>query len=362
MEIQPGVIVQFQSNYVFQITGFLMANGSALAPILFTTTNASAGGQGVFFNEVAPGSSLGYCIIEGSKKSGIRIKDCKPEIQNCTVRNNSSSGGGGVQINNTFASLGELTLSSCTISNNQAIAVGGGISANMGPNLLRLIGCTIVGNTVNNGGGLGAGGGVSVSGDSAFGSCLVAGNSCSGCPGYGGGIYSSGGDAMFRNTTITNNSSFGCGSIGGGIYLEGGSFTNLNCVISFNHSSSGVGDIHLSTPGPVLIQNCITTYNDSGIYFNNSGPALIQNCIIAFNNGMGVYKGSGAITVQNCTVVNNGDYGLSGNTSNPILHNSIFYFNRGGSIQINSFNNPSVSFCDVQGGFAGTNNIAVNIE
>src|SRR6058998_1932365 len=57
LTINPGVTVYFESNYVFEVDGFLTAVGSELEPIVFTRTNG-VGWQGIYFNNSYNGSEL----------------------------------------------------------------------------------------------------------------------------------------------------------------------------------------------------------------------------------------------------------------------------------------------------------------
>ena len=122
--IQPGVQVVFQSNYVFEVDGQIMAQGTAANPIVFLGTNG--GWQGIYFNYSSPGSVLANCIISNSINSGVRIFHSNPLLTNCVVANNSSpSNGGG--INAVMDPNNLLVIAGCTITGNVANpAVGGG--------------------------------------------------------------------------------------------------------------------------------------------------------------------------------------------------------------------------------------------
>jgi hypothetical protein len=124
LTIQPGVQVVFQSNYVFEVDGQIMAQGTAANPIVFLGTNG--GWQGIYFNYSSPGSVLANCIISNSINSGVRIFHSNPLLTNCVVANNSSpSNGGG--INAVMDPNNLLVIAGCTITGNVANpAVGGG--------------------------------------------------------------------------------------------------------------------------------------------------------------------------------------------------------------------------------------------
>lgn len=334
LTIEPGVLIHFQGNYVFEVAGVLTALGTEPMPIVFTQTNNAGGWQGIYFNSSAPGSKLEHCHIEGSINSGIRITNSLPVLRQCTIANNSSpSSGGGISADMV---TGDLLIEDCTIANNRARFQGGGINAIMHGNTLRMAGCTVSGNIANptNAAGTYLGGGIRVEGDSSLNRCVISNNVCNSCAetfaerqSSGGGIYSSAGHAVLRNCLIRNNQSqaFCCGSFtscrayGGGFYLDSGSLTALNCILLLNIASGGSSSI------------------GGGVYIDSGALAVnVVNCSIAYNNTEGLAAAGGTV----------------------MLLNSILYFNANGGAQISGM--PNVTYSDVQGGFPGTGNKDVN--
>ncbi|MBI5386063.1 MAG: right-handed parallel beta-helix repeat-containing protein [Verrucomicrobia bacterium] len=151
LTIDPGVRIYFVSNYVFEIAADVTAIGTPADPIVFTSTNGTVGWQGIFFNASGDDSTVAWCWIQNSVKSGIRVFDSSPVIRNCVITNNTIIGnGGGIWVQN---STYDLLLQNCTIINNRSkgdntgrMGMGGGIAAFMGQGVLRLSGTTVSGN------------------------------------------------------------------------------------------------------------------------------------------------------------------------------------------------------------------------
>src|SRR5947209_4394840 len=147
--IQPGVEVRFLSNYVFMVEGILKVEGAA-APnqVVFTTTNAAVGWQGIWFVDSLPGSFFNNCVIQYSKNSGVRITNSPPvgggvpTFTNCVFSGNSSPTYGGA-IDATLRS-GDLILDNCLILLNTSASYGGGINAIVNNGTLKMVHSTIV--------------------------------------------------------------------------------------------------------------------------------------------------------------------------------------------------------------------------
>jgi Metallo-peptidase family M12B Reprolysin-like len=120
---------------------------------------------------------------------------------------------------------GGLTVLSCTISDNQALKLGGGIHA---VGNLALERSTIALCAASQGGGL------SIAGVAAVRNSTISGNSSTGLnPGEGGGgvLLSPGADAELQHCTIAFNAAAGAG---GGVQRAWGALTTHLCIISNN--------------------------------------------------------------------------------------------------------------------------------
>ncbi|MHC5212376.1 MAG: choice-of-anchor Q domain-containing protein [Planctomycetota bacterium] len=124
---------------------------------------------------------------------------------------------------------------------------------------------------------------------------------------------------------------------GGGMELRGGSATVLSCVFTANHAQTDGGGMVIF--GSPLVANCLFVANTAG------------------GRGGGIYNDGGSQKILCCTVVGNtassagGLHFLSGSSS---ATNSVVWGNTGGAIG----GQPSVTYSCIEGGFAGTGNIA----
>ncbi len=132
---------------------------------------------------------------------------------------------------------------------------------------------------------------------------------------YGGGIYSSGSTVDLRNTFIEANTA----TLGGGIYTSGSATYLYNDVFAGNNATSGTGD------------------------------------------GIRLYSGSTLNGINNTLAYNDASYGSTGraidaSTSTMNLACSIIW---GHATSINT-TGLSVTYSDIQGGYAGDGNLALN--
>lgn len=148
---------------------------------------------------------------------------------------------------------------------------------------------------------------------------------------------------------------------GQAIYCGAASPTIENCVIKGCTYDTAV---RLSSSNAVL-KECIITQNNgvsSAISINAGSPSFV-NCIVADNAGAGGFSLSGGSSPQitNCTIVNNtdDDYGgiMCSNYDTPTIINCIIWGNTPEQISSDASSTPSVSYCNVQGGYAGEGNL-----
>jgi hypothetical protein len=205
LEIQPGVRVLFNGNYLFEVTGVLKAVGTAQDSIVFTKTDSVTGWRGIFFNFSSPGPDLAYCRVSFSKNSGINFERTLRTLRNCTISNNSGTGnGGGIFVNNGSF----VFLTNCTLTKNSA-SIGGGVY--LGSNSFV-----------------------------ALTNCVLADNSASAFFNAGGGIYTEGREVNLTNCTIAFNNNTG-------MRVQGGTAKVINSIFYFNAS------VQISTPSLQII-------------------------------------------------------------------------------------------------------------
>ena len=100
LTIEAGVVILFEEDYRFEISGTLEAKGFFSDSICFKPKPGNSNGwQGLSFLSGAGESVLNYCKIEGAKNQGLLIDGCDSfSISNCFITNNS---GDGIRIRNT---------------------------------------------------------------------------------------------------------------------------------------------------------------------------------------------------------------------------------------------------------------------
>ena len=165
------------------------------------------------------------------------------------------------------------------------------------------------------------------------------------------------------------------GMAGGGISCIGSSPIISGNAISYNSGMSRGGIYCTSGASPTIIDNTISensAENGGGIYCTQSSPTLCNNVIAknsASNCGAGIYLSESSPSIANCTIAGNtipddwgGQYGagLYAYFGSPTVKDSILWGNTkaGFSDQIyNDCSSLTVSYTDVENGWAGTGNI-----
>ena len=332
-------------------------------------------------------------------------------VSNCTISGNSAASGGGIYggINS------NITIKDCVISNNFANATsylmgGGGVYCERGS--IIVIGSDISRNSSLNGAGIYC----SETAPVFISDCNIHDNLAQGPQGdsAGGGIYyktitSSKYGATFAviNSSITDNIVKGTDSKGGGLYIESAtpSQQNVNilligCVVARN--SAQVSDNKSSFGGGLYCNSRVllaeTTIRENtavmggGIY--NAGPGItlsrcrisgnsaikgsairsetgelcVENCVVSGNKGLKENFcpaiDSGFLSIANCTIVGNYYPAIMESSLLPTnppssITNSIIYWNCRDHkcYGLIPSKNISVSYSDIQGGYAGTGNI-----
>ncbi len=163
----------------------------------------------------------------------------------------------------------------------------------------------------------------------------------------GGGLYNGyNSSSIFTNCNfIANNSSFE----GGAMLVQNNlsSFTNCN----FSGNTSNRGGAVFGTHASPIYTNCTFSSNTAttaGAMYNWDGSSpILTNC--SFSNNSAISGAGGMLNLANNVF---GD-------SNPTVKNGVFWGNRKGIVIVSSIDGSaaSVSFTDVEGGYAGTNNI-----
>jgi predicted outer membrane repeat protein len=257
-----------------------------------------------------------------------------PTFINSQIMNGCAGVGGGYDISNSSA-----TFIDCEFSNNEAGSNGGALYINNSS--VRLEKCAFFQNSAGV-----EGGAISLTGSStlSISFCNFSENSAQ----VGGGILNGYDD----NTTISNSifTKNTAEKWGGAIFANAStSFKTENCIFTENNANWHGGAIHINWSASPTITNSIFDKNIAGggggaIWIQPGSISNITNCTF-FKNIAG-WKG-GAIL--------NSD-------SNPTISNSILWKdNAPEGPEIGEYKNsdpdPTVNYCDIQGGYPGNGNI-----
>jgi len=206
---------------------------------------------------------------------------CIVGMSGMTIRNGNTTGDGGGLYNY----YGNVTMTACTVSGNEARYVGGiyNFSGNV-----TMTGCTVSGNEADD----------------------------------GGGIFNNGGQVTMANCTVSDNTARA--GNGGGIStpIANRTLEMTNCTISGNNASGDGGGIY-NLNDEVTLTNCTISGNTAGDngggIRNDSGQVDMTNCTVSGNNadnGGGIYTFTGLTTLTNCTVSNNSAQNWGGGVFN----------------------------------------------
>jgi len=131
--LAPGTVVQIDPRLRIWVQGALVARGTAMQPVVFTSRLAQPWSGLVFENTAADavldagvwvaGSVLEHCVVEKSNDTGVRIIGASPALLECEIRNNTVyrdagiiAAGGGL-----FVSSGSAPfVRGCSIHHNEA--------------------------------------------------------------------------------------------------------------------------------------------------------------------------------------------------------------------------------------------------
>jgi hypothetical protein len=334
LTIQPGVEVIFTGDFEFDCPGILKAQGEEDPDTIWFHGDTGITWKGINFLNSTPGTVMDYCIVQNSAANGIAITDSFPAISNCEIKNNSAALGAGVNVILNLNVSGTLVLSGCTFSNNTAVQ-GGGVAVQV----------------------------ISATAAVRFIDCQFSNNICSKTDGnaYGGGAWVRGNTELLRcyfkqNTAQGTESAPGGSSTGygGGLWVESG---NISILTSTFQSNAAVG----SRSGSLN-----EGYAYGGGAYIKTGTVLVENSIVAGNTasgsngsyGAGMYLANGIVNIDNCTFASNNKEGLYRSAGTVEIINSIIYLNNSNGTQVAG--TATITYSDVQNGYAGTGNINVN--
>ncbi len=231
--------------------------------------------------------------ITSGRGGGIFINDAGALIQNCVIKNNVASSGGGISIVNSYSS-GTVTLTNCTFSGNSATKYGGGGLENLNTSgTIAVTNCTLTGNTAYGGGGVynqSRG-----SGTISLTNCMMAANTASlggGCDNDSYNPSGSNGPIVLTNCTLTANTATAAPNASSGVYI-------------------------LTNNGSVDLTNCIC-YGDTGGEVGNDASSTF-NAVVNYCDVQGGYTGTGNINALPNFVSSSSPYDLHLQAGSPCL-------------------------------------------
>ncbi len=240
------------------------------------------------------GANRDTTIIDGTNNGQpLYVATSNVNIKNFTIRNGTSTVGGGIENYN-----GYLTITNCFITGNTATNLGGAIF-----NLytLTITNSTLTANTATNDGGV-----IYNSDTVTITNSTLTANTAP----YGGVIYNSG-TSTITNSTLTANTANGGGAIYNSGTLSPTYLTLTNSTLTANTANSDGGAIY-NVYGTININNSILTGNSAtisgGAILNYYGTLILTNSALTGNtaNYGGAISNYGAgVTMHFNRVANN---------------------------------------------------------
>ena len=131
-----------------------------------------ANNKGSGISSRSAGLTAVECIINNNHNCGISYNSCSIEVTNCIISGNYTPNNGGGIGSNTWDD-GATVIKNCIISGNKAAGRGGGIYSNpdYGYKDIKFINCTIINNTAED-----MGGGLCLNGYQEISNCIIWGN------------------------------------------------------------------------------------------------------------------------------------------------------------------------------------------
>ncbi|MEM2102257.1 MAG: right-handed parallel beta-helix repeat-containing protein [Candidatus Bathyarchaeia archaeon] len=276
LTIEPGVEVRFGGQFLLNVTGRLIANGTKERTITFTSNKESPapGDWKTIQFSGASSSILAYCSIKYAE-NGTTIKSGNIEIKNTEISNNFQNG---VAIEN-----GNVNIEDSMISNNtqNGIFITNGI--------VTIQNNTVSDNTVS--GIFIAGGQVQVS-DNTLRSNAI-GLALTGNPTSAN---------IIRNNVLSNTES--------GILLDAEAYGGVS--ILYNTLSANNRGFYVSSSASTLITNNSIAYNNLGLlYVGEQHHEVHWNDIYGNEYGMNVTSGASVVATYNYWGDESGPYHVS---------------------------------------------------
>ena len=248
-------------------------------------------------------------------------------IEGLTLRNGEADDrGGGIYVNNSSP-----TIVDCIFADNEATLAGGGLYSNAGNPTLT--GCRFVANRAT----------------------------------FGGAIYLNEGTSTVENCVFERNEAL---NEGGAMQVVGPQLTITDSTFLENTSVTYGGALSIKRSSSVEIDRCLFDGNFSGdggsngrggaIYGTDTSVTTVRNSVFVGNGSRrfgGAIFGDVSMTILNSSFSGNtGSQSVYGGNRVSTFRNCVVWGNANTPLNAN----VSVSYCDVEGGWAGTGNISAD--
>lgn len=343
------------------ISGSTAREGNPARHVVVGANNTRLDGFTIIGGRAVPGNGSG-----SDQGGGLLLSGVSPIIANCRFEDNrAGSAGGAISIDSGLPLITNCAFASNLVQNTgtpSSFAFGGAIYASVSS--ATISGCSFTNNHVTTQ--------ATWSGQASDVSSFA----------YGGAICAIGGGVAVEACTFSNNGAAATGTgfgtvgsstfaarprgLGGAVYSSGGAVTVNRCQFRANSATASANSLFSRALG--------------GGFYTENAHATVTNCILFgnttqdFTNGL---AGAGlavdntalqrTVLITNCTIVaNTADSlnplqsgGLLCLNASPAITNCIVYDNSAKEI-IASGGTPSVTYCNVKGGFTGTGNLDSN--
>ncbi|MFZ5884574.1 MAG: choice-of-anchor Q domain-containing protein, partial [Chloroflexota bacterium] len=270
----------------------------------------------------------GYSNGSSGHGGGMYLASSSPTLANLLISNNYAvANGGGMYVTSPNSipepSYSRPTLTDVTFSANTAARGGGLFTQNGSPALTRVV---FTGNIATSGAGGGMNNQTLTTSDAPSRPSLTdvtfSGNIANG----GGGMYNNNANSILNRVTFVNNTA---NRRGGGMLNEGASPSLTNVTFYGNVSNESVGG---------------APWGGGGMMNVTSSP-ILNHVTFSGNNSVNASGTAGGDAIRNAV------------NSNPVIRNSIFWGDLNDEITSDGTGSTTISYSVVQGGFAGGTNI-----
>ena len=305
------------------------SNGPTLSNLIFSNNSATSGGA--IYNWLSS-PNLTNVTFSGNSATvcggGMFNNQGSPSLTDVTFSGNTAPCGGGI----TNYINSQSTMTNVTFDSNTAFQGGAIYNDNSNPIMTSV---TLTGNSAQSGGGM-----YNLYSNPSLSSVTFSANSATI---RGGAIYNDDSSPQLANVTFTGNTA---ATSGGAVFNED-SFPIFNNVLFSGNTATG-------------------DFGSGGGMSNSYSSPTLTN--VTFSGNSAVYYGGGIVnddsspTLTNVTFVGN-SAGNGGGMANlfagtkPVVTNSILWGNTPDQIFNQPLSTVTITYSDVQGGWAGTGNI-----